>query len=59
MGLSDKYAGKADEMRGKAKQRLGKATGNEQLQAEGKGAQVKGGLRQAAEKVKDAFRGQR
>jgi uncharacterized protein YjbJ (UPF0337 family) len=35
---------------------VGDATGNEDLQAEGRGDQVKGDLKQAGEKIKDAFK---
>lgn len=57
MASDDKIQNKADELKGKGKEALGDATGNEQLQAEGKADQAKGGLKQAAEKVKDAVKG--
>ena len=38
-----------------AEEAAGKATGNESLEAEGHGDQAKGNLKQAGEKVKDAF----
>jgi uncharacterized protein YjbJ (UPF0337 family) len=56
MGLDDKVSNKAEEVGGKAKERVGEATDDEQLQAEGKGDQVSGNLKQAGEKVKDAFK---
>ena len=56
MGLQDKFEDKAEAMKGEAKQKVGDATGNEQWQAEGKADQVKGDLKQAGEKVKDAFK---
>jgi uncharacterized protein YjbJ (UPF0337 family) len=56
MGLDDKIDNKSEEWGGKAKEGLGKATDDEQLEAEGKGDQVKGNLKQAGEKIKDAFR---
>jgi len=56
MSAERKFEGKADEVVGKAKEGLGGATGDEQMQAEGRGDQVKGGLKQAGEKVKDAAR---
>ena len=43
-------------MQGKAKEAAGKATDDEQLEAEGKVDQSKADLKQAGEKVKDAFR---
>ncbi len=42
--------------KGKLKEVAGKASGNDKLQAEGKADQVKGNLKQAGEKVKDAFK---
>ncbi|KRC49032.1 CsbD-like protein [Nocardioides sp. Root79] len=56
MGLDDKISNAAEEKTGQAKEALGKATDNEDLEAEGKGDQLKGNLKQAAEKVKDAFK---
>ncbi|MDT7754009.1 MAG: hypothetical protein QOD96_7671, partial [Pseudonocardiales bacterium] len=44
------------ELKGDAKEKVGDATGNEQLQAEGKTDQTKGNLKQAGEKVKDVFK---
>ncbi len=56
MGLDDKFDNKADELKGKAKEHTGKATDDEQLEAEGKGDQMGADLKQAGEKVKDAFK---
>ena len=56
MGLDDKVRNEAEELSGKAKEGVGEATDNERLEAEGKGDQVKANLKQAGEKVKDAFR---
>lgn len=56
MALDDKASNKAEELKGKAKEQVGHATGNEQMEAEGKGDQVKGNLKQAGEKIKDAFK---
>ena len=55
MGAMDKLRDKAQEMEGQGKKKLGDATDNEQWQAEGKADEVKGDLKQAGEKVKDAF----
>jgi uncharacterized protein YjbJ (UPF0337 family) len=55
MGAMDKLKDKAEVAEGEAKQKLGDATDNEQWQAEGKADEVKGNLKQAGEKVKDAF----
>ncbi len=56
MGLDDKMDNKSDELKGKAKEATGKATDDEQLEAEGKGEQMGANLKQAGEKVKDAFK---
>jgi uncharacterized protein YjbJ (UPF0337 family) len=56
MGLDDKANNKGEELKGSAKEALGKATGNEELEAEGKTDKVAGNLKQAGEKVKDAFK---
>ena len=56
MGLGDKMRNAATKLTGKAKEATGKATGNNHLKNEGRGDQVKADLKQAAEKVKDAFK---
>ncbi len=56
MATEDKAAHKATEVKGDVKETLGKTTGDEELEAEGKGDQVKGNLKQAGDKVKDAFK---
>lgn len=55
MGLDDKLGNKGDELKGKAKEATGKATDDDKLEAEGKGDQMGANLKQAGEKVKDAF----
>ena len=56
MGLDDKIRNETEEVAGEVKEGVGKATGDEHLEAEGKGDQVKANLKQAGEKIKDAFR---
>jgi uncharacterized protein YjbJ (UPF0337 family) len=56
MGLDDKMKNKAEDIRGKAKEGAGKATDDEKLEAEGRGEQTAADLKQAGEKVKDAFK---
>jgi uncharacterized protein YjbJ (UPF0337 family) len=56
MATEDKAAHKATEVKGKVKEGLGKATDNDELEAEGKTDQVKGNLKQAGDKVKDALK---
>ena len=55
MGLGDKISNKKDEMVGKGKEAEGKATDDKSREAEGKADQGKANLKQAGEKVKDAF----
>ncbi len=55
--MNDKMEHKAEELGGKAKEALGKASDDERLEAEGKGEQSKANLKQAGDKVKDAFKG--
>jgi uncharacterized protein YjbJ (UPF0337 family) len=56
MGNDDKLANKGDNVMGKAKEKLGDATDNRDLEAEGKRDQSKADLKDAGEKVKDAFK---
>jgi uncharacterized protein YjbJ (UPF0337 family) len=56
MNREDKISNKVDELAGKGKEAAGRATDNPDLEAEGKGDQVKSNLKQAGEKVKDAFK---
>ncbi|TFV53039.1 CsbD family protein [Blastococcus sp. TF02A-35] len=56
MSSEDKVSAKIDELAGKGKELAGRATDNPDLEAEGKGEQAVSNLKQAGEKVKDAFR---
>ncbi|SER19788.1 MULTISPECIES: CsbD family protein [Micrococcaceae] len=56
MGLDDKIDNAAEKMGGKAKEGAGAATDDESLRAEGKMDQSKADLKQAGEKIKDAFK---
>jgi uncharacterized protein YjbJ (UPF0337 family) len=56
MGLSDKLSNAGEDLKGKAKEAQGKASDDPELEAEGKGDQAKSDLKQAGEKVKDAFK---
>jgi uncharacterized protein YjbJ (UPF0337 family) len=56
MGLGDKIDNASENMQGKAKEATGKATDNERLEAEGQVDQSKSDMKQAGEKVKDAFK---
>jgi uncharacterized protein YjbJ (UPF0337 family) len=56
MGAIDKAKNKAEELAGKTKEKVGEATGDKDTEARGKKDQTKGNLKQAGEKVKDAFK---
>ncbi|SFK85137.1 CsbD family protein [Geodermatophilus ruber] len=56
MSAENKISNKVDELAGKGKEAAGRATDNRDLEAEGKGEQTKSNLKQAGEKVKDAFK---
>jgi uncharacterized protein YjbJ (UPF0337 family) len=56
MGAEDKTADKVKEIKGRIKKAFGKAVGNPRLEGEGRAEQAEGGLKQAGEKIKDAFR---
>jgi uncharacterized protein YjbJ (UPF0337 family) len=56
MGLGDKIDNTAEKLGGKGKEAAGNATGDDNLKAEGKVDQGKADLKQAGEKVKDAFK---
>jgi uncharacterized protein YjbJ (UPF0337 family) len=57
MGLDDKIDNKMEDLGGKTKEGVGRATGDEELEAQGQGDQAKSDLKQAGEKIKDAFKG--
>lgn len=56
MGAHEKVSNKIDDVAGKAKEALGKVTDDHDTEAEGKLDQAKAGLKDAGEKVKDAFK---
>jgi len=56
MGDQDKLQNTAEEKVGEAKEAMGQATGDDEMRSEGKAEQSKASLKQAAEKVKDAFK---
>jgi uncharacterized protein YjbJ (UPF0337 family) len=47
----------AQKVKGQLKEAAGRVTGDERLEAEGRSDKAKASLKQAGEKVKDAFRG--
>jgi uncharacterized protein YjbJ (UPF0337 family) len=56
MAKKDKAKNSAQITKGKLKEATGKITGDDQLEVEGEADQMKGNLKQAGEKVKDAFK---
>ena len=56
MSTKDKISNKTEELTGKVKEGVGDATDDEALENQGKRDQAKGNLKQAGEKVKDAFK---
>jgi len=53
---TDKAKNKAQDLGGKAKEAVGKVTSDKNTENEGKGDQAKSNLKDAGEKVKDAFK---
>ena len=56
MSNEDKLKNKIDDLGGRAKEAVGKATGDDDTKNEGRGDQAKSSLKDAGEKVKDAFK---
>jgi uncharacterized protein YjbJ (UPF0337 family) len=56
MSALDKAKNKVEDLGGHAKEATGKATGDKSTENEGKVDQVKANLKDAGEKVKDAFK---
>lgn len=56
MSQEDKLKNKTEETVGRVKEDAGRATGDRELEREGRAERTKGSLKQAGEKVKDAFR---
>jgi uncharacterized protein YjbJ (UPF0337 family) len=56
MSATDKAKNKIDDVAGKAKEGLGRATGDRSTEDEGRRDQAKADIKDAGEKVKDAFK---
>jgi uncharacterized protein YjbJ (UPF0337 family) len=52
----DKAKNALEDAAGKAKEKMGEATGDQSMEAEGQKDQAAANLKQAGEKVKDAFK---
>ena len=55
VGFADKMNNKARELRGRIKRNAGEVSGDRRLRAEGRTDEMVGNLKQACEKLKDAF----
>ena len=56
MSTEDKIKNKIEDLGGKAEEAIGKATGENETRNEGRADQAKSSLKDAGEKVKDAFK---
>jgi uncharacterized protein YjbJ (UPF0337 family) len=56
MSAEDKLKNKIEDLGGRAKEGIGRAAGDDDTRAEGRADQAKSSLKDAGEKVKDAFR---
>jgi len=56
VGIEDKISNKVQDLKGEGKEHAGRASDDPQLEAEGRGDQTKADLKDAGEKVKDAFK---
>jgi uncharacterized protein YjbJ (UPF0337 family) len=56
MGVDDKIKNATQDATGKVKEAVGRVTDDEDLRAEGKGDQAAADVKNAGEKVKDAFK---
>lgn len=54
MGTRDKASNKVQDVKGRVEETVGKATGDEDLENEGRSDQMKASLKDVGEKVKDA-----
>jgi uncharacterized protein YjbJ (UPF0337 family) len=56
MSNEDKVKNKIEDLGGRAKEAIGKVTGDDDTKNEGRADQAKSSLKDAGEKVKDAFK---
>jgi uncharacterized protein YjbJ (UPF0337 family) len=56
MSIDDKLKNKIEDLGGRAKEAIGNVTGDDDTKNEGRGDQAKSSLKDAGEKVKDAFK---
>lgn len=53
---ADRAKHEGEQLKGEAKKQAGKVTDDRDLEAEGKRDKAKGGVKEAADKIKDAFK---
>ena len=56
MGVDDKAKNTGEKVKGKAKEAAGRAKGDDELRDRGRAEQSEADVKQAGEKVKDAFK---
>jgi uncharacterized protein YjbJ (UPF0337 family) len=56
VSATDKAKNKIEDLAGKAKEAVGRATGDDRTRNEGRGDQAKASIKDAGEKIKDAFK---
>jgi uncharacterized protein YjbJ (UPF0337 family) len=56
VSATDKAKNKIDDLAGKAKEAVGNITGDSRTRDEGRGDQAKSNIKDAGEKIKDAFK---
>lgn len=56
MSTEDKLKNKIEDLGGRAKEAIGKSTGDPETRDEGRADQAKSAMKDAGEKVKDAFK---
>ena len=56
LGFGDKIHNAAQKLHGRSKEAAGRATGDERLRSDGRARHLRADLKQAGEKIKDAFR---
>jgi uncharacterized protein YjbJ (UPF0337 family) len=56
MSAADKMKNKIDDLGGRAKEAIGRASGDPDTRTEGRADQARASLKDAGEKVKDAFK---
>jgi len=56
VGIGKRFSHRAEAAKGSTKKVAGRVTGDNRMRAEGRGGQIKGNLKLAGMKVRDAFK---